>query len=140
MPVKSLKGLRRKQAHDTLVQQGYTVINHHYNRVDCETLLQLALRRLAKLQDKSEAYIFHLLASELSHFKRATRVNKLTENPEMLDERVVCLLYGNPEQNVHNVQESCTQYNTEDLDNNTNVVADQTNKPEAPNSISTDSE
>lgn len=138
MPVSTLRRQRKNEVHEQLISVGYSIVNHNQNRLQIEMMLQICINHIADLTGQPVEKVFHSIFNRKYKVENYARTNKAGKVARKIDLRTVCLLYGNPEENVHNVQESCTPYTSEDTDNNTNVVVDQTNKPDVPDDISSE--
>jgi len=52
MGIKTLKGLRKQQSRQLLIDNGLEAVRHRYNRLDTDFLFQITLNRLAEATQK----------------------------------------------------------------------------------------
>jgi hypothetical protein len=126
MPIKTLRGLRKEQNRQTLIDNNFQVVRHRMNFLQTDTMLQIAVNRLAKATNQPFYKVFHLINVQKNALETYARVNKNTGNNRIVDVHTVCLLHGNPE-HLHPsfVLRSCSDKSKDNNDLDTNIVVNQ---------------
>jgi hypothetical protein len=126
MPIKTLKGLKKEQLRQSLIDNNFQVVRHRYNYLKLETLFQVAMNRISRREGIPVTKVFHLLTISIRSFQNTPRVNVNPNKYEIIDEKMVCLSHGNPD-DLHPplVLSSCSAQDVKYTKDNTNVVANQ---------------